>query len=203
MNFRQFEITDTNSTVDLLNLCFSSQNITRESFLWKHFDEFFGGQTIAFVAEESDLIVGFVCFTPFEIIKNEKVANTWVCAVQACHPDFRRRGIVKELTIMCEKIIGNDKVYIGFSNTSGVKIDQNSKSINYQIVGQMQQTILLPNLAKTNLVIVSSIQDLKNFQSEIDPNLFLRSSSKNIIKIRHCAQFTKWRYTNNPKVKYY
>jgi Acetyltransferase (GNAT) domain len=202
MNFRPFRSEDTQSTIKLLNLCFLGQNITKESFLWKHFDDFFEGKTVAFVAQKSDLIVGFVCFTPFKILNSGIVQTAWVCAVQACHQDFRRRGIVKELTLECEKIIGNNEIYIGFSNASGVKIDQNSKSINYQIVRQMQQTVLLPNFNKHHSVILNSIQNLKDINIKINPNLICSSSFKNTIQFSYSPQFINWRYVNNPKVKY-
>jgi Acetyltransferase (GNAT) family len=198
MGFRVFELTDATLTVDLLKLCFPDQNITNESFLWKHFDEFFEGQTVAFVAQESDLIIGFVCFTPFEILDNENVTKTWICAVQACHPDFRRRGIVKELTLQCEKIIGKQETYIGFSNALAVKIDQNSKSINYQIVGQMQETILLPSLFSQGYSIKIENHFNEKWQSYV--NIL---NLRNIFQFSHFSQFTNWRYINNPKVKYF
>jgi hypothetical protein len=209
MNFRAFELSDTTSTVYLLNFCFPDQNITNESFLWKHFDRFFGGQTVAFVAQELDLIVEFVCFTPLEILEDgENIIKTWVCAVQACHPDYRRRGIVKELTMKCEKIIGNQETYIGFSNASGVKIDQNSKSINYQIVRQMQQTILLPSLFATGCSIKVEIPIIEGWQSKTDGVEYTKTTIdtlnfKNSFQFSHGNQFLDWRYTNNPKVKYY
>jgi hypothetical protein len=188
MTYKKFQIEDCDQTVDLLNLCFTDTTISRESFLWKHFDPFFESKTVAYIAIKDEIIVGFVCFTPFTNNVTDK--DFWVCAVQATHPDYRRQGIVKELTKLCESDIGQEANYVGFSNASGVKIDQNSKSIQYAIIGQIHQAFVLPHFFKSNLEF-SEVEDFANFTNDAKLVTFLKDQ-----------QYVNWRYKFNPKVKY-
>jgi Acetyltransferase (GNAT) domain len=195
MNYKLFELNDSDQVVDLLNLCFPKNQITAKTFLWKHFDEFWKGQTVAFVTQHQGQIVGLVCFTPFEILINFKIETVWLCAVQACHPDFRRKGIVKELTLRCKAIIGKDKTFIGFSNAAGLQIDQNSKSINYQVVGQITRTTILPFFFGSKNLSLRNVQN----QCEFKLGHFLPN---NYIQFTQSQEFINWRYTQNPKVSY-
>jgi Acetyltransferase (GNAT) domain len=198
MTFRKFQIKDTDKTINLLNLCFDSKNITRESFLWKHFDTFFENKTVAYLAENENQIVGFVCFTPIwvQVLGNKKLF--WTCVVQATDPDFRRQGIVRKLTQQCELDIQNQLSdtpnYLGFSNSEGVKIDQNSKTIAYNIAGQFQKIILFPSL---NLKPRYQIDKL-NFE-KLQGYTFCQNIGFGLLKD---IAFLKWRYADNPKNNY-
>jgi Acetyltransferase (GNAT) domain len=145
ITFRQYREQDLCDVLNLLNLCFPGQNISVESFFWKHFDLYFELKTIAKVAIIDSQIVGFICYTPQFLTRNQGEKQLfWNCAVVASSPDHRRKSIAKNLTLAVEQELGKQANYLGFANASGIKIDQNSKSINYQIIGQITQHFILP-----------------------------------------------------------
>jgi hypothetical protein len=199
MNFREYTSEDSGQVVDLLNLCLerkSFDKITIESFEWKHFDKFFDGKTVAFLAEDEVEIVSFVCFTPI-ILNNQK--TLWNCSIQATDSRFRRKGIVTKLTKLCEQKIQEitQKIqnnYIGFSNQSGIKIDQNSKSIGYQVLGQFNQLKVLPNpIDFISKILPWTYNNLNKIQNQ---------NSKSHLTWFKNRDYLLWRYDNNPKLNF-
>jgi hypothetical protein len=197
MNFREYTSNDLEQVVDLLNECLkrkTKHKITKESFEWKHFDKFFGGQTLAFVAEVETQIVSFVCFTPM-LLSNQEII--WNCSIQATDERFRRQGIVTKLTKMCEQNIQqitqkSQNGFIGFSNDSGINIDKNSKSIGYKILGQFRQLKIFPN--PVNLIF-------KIFSGSNENNLCSNknNASKTFLTWSKNKAYLEWKYENNPK----
>ncbi len=188
MNFRKYNKEDRVKVIELLNLCLSRKNldqITNESFEWKHFDKYFENKTATFVAEVNTRIVSFVCFNPFELNDGEII---WNCSIQVTNPKFRRQGIVSKLTKLCQQgivLISNKEQnsYLGFCNESGLQVDLNSKTIEHQIVGQFHRIIIFP-----------SYFCFKN-KTQSNENTELLTWNKN-------ESYLNWKYENNPKIKY-
>jgi len=194
MEYKEYKKEHLSQVVELLNKCFPNKNITEQSFLWKHFDCFFDNKSVGMVATEGDKVCAFVCFTPIDILNGENIYNNFYsCAIQATHPDFRRRGIVSKLTLLAEEKIGPVAEYLGFSNNDGVKIDKFSKRINYKILGQMATRYVLSFPYTTSLVVKQT--------GKIDL-LSKNSYGKNGFGILKNNKYLKWRYTDNPKNTY-
>ena len=190
MIFRKYLNKDTTQIINLLNNCFPARNISAQSFVWKHFDKFFNGQTESYVAEENDNIRAFVCFVPIYIGYQENILNYYSCAVQATHPEYRRQGLITTLTQMVEKKMDKQSNYIGFSNYEGVKIDKHSKKINYDIIGQMSTRHVLSFPYKTDIKFIK-IQKLD-----------LETKNHPYYSIHKNKDYFVWRYEKNPKCKY-
>jgi GNAT superfamily N-acetyltransferase len=62
----------------------------------------------------------------------------------AVHPDYRGRGLIKQVSKpVYESIAARRGIAgIGFSNAAGVRVDRNSKGYGYQVVGQMQPSLI-------------------------------------------------------------
>jgi len=178
------------STVDLLNLCFPQKNITPPTFKWKHFHNFFDNQSVAYLAIDRNQAVCFVCFTPL-YINSPKPILFYSCAVQATHPNYRRQGLVRQLTQIIENQLGSNANYLGFSNQSGVEIDRHSKTINYQIIGQLSRQYVPCLPSKTNLTV--------DFVDSI-PIYF---TSNKYFSIQKTYDYLNWRYFSNSKNKYH
>jgi hypothetical protein len=60
----------------------------------------------------------------------------------AVHPDFRGRGLIKQVSQPVYDALRADGVVFGFgfSNADGVKVDRHSKGYGYQVVGRMVST---------------------------------------------------------------
>lgn len=56
------------------------------------------------------------------------------------HPDYRGRGLVKEMARPVYATLGEmgGVAGVGFSNAAGVKVDRRSKGYGYQVVGRME-----------------------------------------------------------------
>lgn len=190
MIFRKYNEKNAEKVVELLNICFPKQNISEKSFLWKHFDDYFGNKSVGYVAEDNESLCFFVCFTPIGISFREDVRKFYSCSVQATHPKYRRQGIVTRLTKMVEEEIDKEVEYIGFSNGAGVKIDKYSKNINYEIIGRMATRYVLSAPRKTSIKIkrISKV----NFQDNFQPYFSIHKNS----------HYINWRYEKNPKYEY-
>jgi hypothetical protein len=150
----------------------------------------FNNQSKALISYVKTRIVGFVCYTPTHLPGvNGQPTLFWNCAVVATHPDFRRQGIAKQLTLAVEGLSAHQANYVGFSNASGVQIDQHSKSIGYQILGQITQQVLVPCLSFCLYEVKTSF-DLRTVIES------LTSLTKNQV------DFLTWRYVNSPKFKF-
>jgi hypothetical protein len=66
----------------------------------------------------------------------------------AIHPDFRGRGLVKQMSAPTYAQLAAEGgiAGVGFSSAEGVKVDRNSKSYGYAVVGQMRSWVALPAL---------------------------------------------------------
>lgn len=200
MNFREYNTEDSDQVIELLNKCLkrnSTHKITKESFEWKHFDKFFEGKTTAFLAEEKGQVVSFVCFTPLTL-NNQSIF--WNCCIQATDINYRRKGLVTTLTKLCEHKIQkitntSQNNFVGFSNEDGIKIDQNSKSINHKILGQFNQIILLPNPANiiSKLIFISNENQFCNEVNDV---------AKNYLTWLKNEAYINWKYKYNPKLTF-
>jgi hypothetical protein len=192
MEYRTFSAVYLKRVLALLQICFPENAIQEQSFLWKHFDEFFRDASVAMVALDGDAVCAFVCFSPVSIVQGTRhCGSVYRCAVQATHPNFRRRGIVRDLTLKIEEHLGPDTRYIGFSNESGVKIDRHSKSIQYQIVGQIVTRYVLSFPYVSPLIIKAS-----------DTIPILSQGDSAYFQLLKDSRYTDWRYRRNPKYNY-
>lgn len=191
MKFYKYNKKYQTQVIDLLNISFPGKNITEESFIWKYFDEFFNKRAVSMVAVKEDKVVSFVCFVPISIQKGKKcVKDFYSCAVQATHPDFRRQGLVSKLTKSIEKKLGESVSYLGFSNNAGVMIDRYSKTIQYEILGQLytQYIFSFPYKTELNIEKVDKPSEIEN-----------KSDHYQILKNK---EYLTWRYFENPKIDY-
>ncbi len=194
MNQKQFEKSDIPSVVSLLNVCFPQKKITKSSFLWKHFDPLFANRTLARVGIERSCAVAFVCFTPARCYANKLHSiECFSCAVQATHPEYRRRGYVSQLT---KAIESNSKIenYFGFSNASGVLIDKNSRSIGYQVIGKLQTAYWLSKLQNNSTTTI----EVANIPKE-----YLNNKKHYFSSFVKSKPYYNWRYVRHPKNKYH
>jgi hypothetical protein len=153
--------------VSLLNICFPGKHITSSSFLWKHFDNSFEEKPRAMVALDGETVCSFVCFTPLSIHGTNGTQRFFSCSVQATHPLYRRKGLVSILTKLIEKNLGDACQYLGFSNHDGVQIDLHSKTINYQILGQLSTQYILPNfLLRYKMDRIYNLHEIAKYKTE-------------------------------------
>lgn len=62
----------------------------------------------------------------------------------AVHPDYRGRGLVKQIAQPVYAALAEHGVIagVGFSNAAGVKVDRHSRAYGYQVIGQMHSLLV-------------------------------------------------------------
>lgn len=191
---RAYKKTDLKNVVQLLNTCFPKNNVTTNSFSWKHFHSIFSNQTRCRVAIVQDQLAAVACFLPLKIQHGQKTLRFFSCAVQATNPAYRRQGLITKLTQEIEAELPIDTNYLGFSNSDGVKIDQFSKKINYKIVGTFSTSYFLPFFRsdkKFQFKEVSSMQ-----------KRFIPQSQGKFLEIDANVEYVQWKFVENPKRTY-
>lgn len=193
MKIKSFTPSDVNAVVTLLRLCYPTKKITPASFLWKHFDPSFQQKTVCKLALQENKITSLACFTPLTICKQGQDEHFYSCAIVATDPEFRRQGLVTQLTQEIERILGPNTNYLGFSNEQGVKIDQHSKKINYHIVGKFCRCYLFP------FPFLS--YDIEKVE-QINPE-FLTNWQTSFFEIKPSVEYIDWKFQRNPRVTFY
>lgn len=193
MKYSWYKPSDTEAIVAALNQCFPEKKISNQSFIWKHFAPFFENKTKCRIAWHEGKCVSVVCFTPqlLSIFGQEK--TVYSCAVQATVLEFRRQGLVSKLTQEIEESLPPETDFLGFSNTSGLKIDTHSKRIAYHIVGRFVTTYL-PSFLK---------DDMYNIELEtVANNNLVMGKNGNVIEYGVSDEYLLWRFINHPKRRY-
>jgi len=192
MEFIKYTFDYPGEVVDLLNICFPDKKISNQTFSWKHFDDYFKNKSVAMLAIENSKVCAFVCFTPLIITDRQSIDRVFYsCAVQATHPDYRRRGLVTNLTKMIEDQLDPNTSFLGFSNEDGIKIDKYSKKINYQIMGQLSSKYILSLPYATDIKVLPV--------SKISDDCYQRT---HLFHINKNMKYLQWRYSHNPKSPY-
>lgn len=191
MEYAFFDSRYTDQVITLLNLCFPKKHIQKHSFWWRHFDAYFSGRSLAAIAVDNNIVCAFVCFTPVNIACSTTAYPFYSCAIQATHPQYRRRGIVSHLTQMIENQHDQSTNYVGFSNAAGVKIDQCSQRIAYTIVGQLRTQYVF-SLPYSSDVQLHEVQKL--------PSSFLTQHA--VFSLVKNEKYLQWRYMKHPKNTY-
>ncbi len=105
-----------------------------------------GYRLIAFGAwDGSQLVAQYSCrLTPLHIPHRPEAAKVGMSINMAVHPDYRGRGLIKQLAPpVYEQVAAlGGLAGVGFSNAQGVKVDQRSKSYGYQVVGKLDSTLI-------------------------------------------------------------
>ena len=100
---------------------------------------------IAFGAwDRARLAAQYSCLLrPLHIPHYPQPAHVGVSLNMAVHPDYRGRGLVKQVAApVYEAVQAQGGIAgTGFSNAAGVKVDKRSKGYGYHVVGKMQSTV--------------------------------------------------------------
>ena len=99
-DIRPAQSSDTEDILELLDLCMGKEHPIRtvDDWLWKHVYNPFGPSE-ALVAESEGRIIGLRVFMQWTWRTKDKTYNALRAVDTATHPDYRRQGIFKNLTL--------------------------------------------------------------------------------------------------------
>lgn len=121
---------------------------------------------------DDKLVAQYACLLRTVIINQEHIL-VGMSANMAVHPDYRGRGIIKQVSLPVYNIISQlgGKLGLGFSNAEGVKVDRNSKGYGYQVIGQMQSIIgMFKDFCVQPLTLTESLPESALFADDIQPS---------------------------------
>ena len=97
----------------------------------------------AWGAWEADRLVAQYACLRRRVIVNGRPHEAGMSLNMSVHPDFRGRGLIKQVSKPVYEQLQAEGVLlgVGFSNAEGVKVDRHSKGYGYQVVGQMTSTL--------------------------------------------------------------
>lgn len=105
-----------------------------------------GHKVIAWGAwDGTRLVAQYACLLlQLDLPHTSDQASVGLSLNMAVHPDYRGQGLIKKVSKpVYEAIAAHQGVAgIGFSNAAGVKVDRHSKSYGYQVIGQMQPSLV-------------------------------------------------------------
>ena len=141
MDLRPLAITDIPAWGDLLALCFNQSILHMQQLIeWLYCL----GQLEAYGLWENDQLIAQYSCLQRTISFNSLVIPLGMSMNMAVHPDYRGKGLIKQVSQPVYEGLRQQQVEfgMGFSNAQGVKVDKHSKSYGYQVIGQMQPYII-------------------------------------------------------------
>lgn len=125
---------------ELLALCFD-RNLQDMKALLTWLEKM--GQIVAWGAWDGDKLVAQYTSLLRQLCVAGKPILGGMSINMAVHPDYRGRGLVKQVSapVYSEVQTYGATIGFGFSNAEGVQVDKHSKGYGYQVLGEMQSLV--------------------------------------------------------------
>lgn len=176
---------------------------TPELFAWKHLDNPFG-RSIMLVSGAGDTIAGFRAFMRWELQTPGGRTLRCVRAVDtATHPDFRRRGIFKNLTLAAVETAVADGVDLIF-NTPNARSGAGYLTMGWTEVGTLSPLIspakgLLRR--RGNSLELPAVEDFMSHADLVGERAIADRTPLGL-RTPRTASYHAWRYTSHPTAQY-
>ena len=206
LGIRPFRADDLPEVLHLLRASLgetASLQRTPELFEWKHVGNPFG-RSLMLVAVDGETIAGFRAFMRWELVRPNGDRLRCVRAVDtATHPDYRRRGIFRNLTLAALDAARDDGVDMVF-NTPNPRSGAGYLSMGWSEVGTIRP------LASPAPGLFRSAPDTTGLP---DPADFVRAPQPvgletftdregSGLRTPRTAAYQQWRFTTHPTARY-
>lgn len=185
------------SVTTLLQDCFPKKNcINQDVVNWKYElnpnPNLFSYEAVT----RSGAIASHYCNLEIPVIYNNKILKSLICLDMATLPEFRRMGLISQLSALVYKdVVKNQFDFsFGFSNEEGINIDIYAKNYNYEIIGPFS-TFLAPTFI--NIQSQLNFEKVSKFPSEKTFNPYPGFS------ICKSDRYLTWRYIQKPGNNYH
>jgi GNAT superfamily N-acetyltransferase len=206
LDIRPFQPDDLPAVLDLLRASLGETTAlqrTPELFEWKHIINPFG-RSLMLVATDGDVIAGFRAFMRWELERPNGPTLRCVRAVDtATHPDYRRRGIFRHLTLAALDAARHDDVDMVF-NTPNPRSGAGYLTMGWSTVGTIRP---LASPARGILRSAPDTTELPNppdFYDSPPPIVELPFPDRPALGLRtpRSPDYQKWRFTRHPTARY-
>lgn len=200
---RPFVAADLPEVLDVMRLSLGESEVNRrtdELFGWKHFDNPFG-RSIILIADARGRIAGLRAFMRWELTSPSGHMVRAVRPVDtATHPDFRRMGIFRNLTMAALEEARADGVHLVF-NTPNADSGAGYRSMGWKDV-QPIGAFVRPK--RPWRAAVEATVDRAAFVPDAETPLGLDTPDRSARGLRtiRSAAYRKWRFADHPTAGY-
>lgn len=202
---RPYEKEDLERVLELLRLALGESETHRRSpelFAWKHLDNPFG-ESIMLVAENGGDMVGFRAFMRWVLVKPDGVKLRCARPVDtATHPDYRRKGVFRELTLQAIDIARTDGLDLIF-NTPNPRSGAGYITMGWREVGPIRVQIR-PCFRAFRRRRRRSGVDSNSSKVIDDESIILETPDRDPRGLRtpRSAHYREWRFFGHPNARY-
>ncbi len=206
LSVRLFEDRDLPHVLDLLRASLGESASLRRSpelFAWKHVDNPFG-RSIMLVAEDAGTIAGFRAFMRWELDSLDGPRLRCVRAVDtATHPDYRRRGIFRRLTLAAIEVATDDGVDMVF-NTPNARSGAGYVTMGWTEVGAIHPLASPARGLLRSAPDVTGLPDPADFVASVIEVGDRVGADRAPIGLRtpRSADYHTWRFKQHPTARY-
>lgn len=199
---RPFRYEDLDEVLEVLRLSLGETQLlqrTKELFTWKHLDNPFG-ESILLVAEHSGAIVAMRALMRWVLqTPGGSELNCLRPVDTATHPDFRRRGLFRRLTMEALEQARSEGVHVVF-NTPNQESRPGYLKMGWQDVGDVK-VMVKPNLSRL----------IRDDRDEADiavdhvalSGLELVERPSQGLRTRRTTEYGLWRFGSHPRASYH
>ena len=179
--------------------------VSEEIWKYKHMGNTFG-ESIVLLAEENGKLAGVRAFMRWKWQKGEKIYSCLRAVDTATHPDFRGRGIFKQLTLKAVEIAKNAGDHFVF-NTPNDQSRPGYLKMGWRPAGQIQ-VCLKPALGSFWKIWKNGKKYTSSGKKELATVENLLEEWNNVLVGRNefftpkSAEYLHWRYEVNPLQEY-
>lgn len=206
LQIRPFETGDLPEVLDLLRASLgetASLQRTPELFEWKHVINPFG-RSLMLVAVDGDTVAGFRAFMRWELTRPDGKRLRCVRAVDtATHPDYRRRGIFRHLTLAALDAARDDGVDMVF-NTPNPRSGAGYLTMGWSEVGTIRPFASpAPGVFRTNPDTsgLPEPADFVKFPHPVGDQPFQDRPGKGL-RTPRTPEYQQWRFDQHPTARY-
>ena len=206
LGVRPYRDEDLPAVLDLLKASLGESALLRrtpELFAWKHLDNPFG-RSLMLVSHAGNTIAGFRAFMRWELRTPDGETLRCVRAVDtATHPDFRRRGVFKELTIAAVEAATNDGVDLIF-NTPNPRSGAGYLTMGWTEVGKLSPLVSpAKGLLRTHGEY-TELPTVSDFMTRAEPITAPSAPDRQPLGLRtpRTDSYHSWRYSAHPTARY-
>lgn len=154
------------------------------------------GNIVAYgIWKNNILIAQYACLNR-KVSFGEKHLPVGMSMNMAVHPDYRGQGLIKQVSQPVYAKLKAEKFHygVGFSNAQGIKVDRNSKSYGYHVIGQLQ-----PHLTVTENFGTPTLSVAENLPTCVENFTITHPDKAQFIK---SLNYLTQRYQNHPFRRY-
>lgn len=205
LTIRPFQESDLGDVLSLLALSLGQESPVRrtpELFEWKHLANPFG-PSLMLVAIDEGRITGFRAFMRWELATADGQRLRCVRAVDtATHPDFRRRGIFRSLTMAGIELATDNGIDLVF-NTPNRRSGAGYLTMGWIEVGPIKP-LITPARGIFGGGMASGDVPVEAFVVDSDPVTAFDGAPRASQGLRtpRSTQFLKWRFVAHPQARY-